>query len=236
MKMQSVESIIDRRAHRIDEALCHHLPDFDPADLEVVRHSFRAATPHRLQQTWLSQPQIHFAPATVRTGWRNDSLLVFAELSDVDIFNAAATHNERTWELGDTFEIFLKPSRQDAYVELHVTPNNHRLQLRYASAGVAARVRRTGSFDEALLPHEAFYSLTWIDDRQGRWSVYAEIPSLMVCDSKNCLENAQWRFSFGRYDYTRGNREPVISSSSPHTKPDFHRPDEWGAMTFKRNT
>jgi hypothetical protein len=42
----------------------------------------------------------------------------------------------------------------------------------------------------------------------------------------------KWRFSFSRYDYIRGRREPMISSTSPHARPGFHRREEWGTLIF----
>ena len=69
---------------------------------------------------------------------------------------------------------------------------------------------------------------------KGRqWNVFAEIPVWVVCGPNACIGNGQWRFSFGRYDYTRGAAEPCISSTSPHAEPDFHRRHEWGVLTFK---
>src|SRR5204863_1077141 len=106
-------------------------PPFDESNLEMVRRAFRSVTPCLFQQAWLEAEETGFLPATVRVGWRENSLLVFAELTDADVFNGATKLNERTWELGDVFEMFLRSSNGQSYVEFHVTPNNQRLQLRY---------------------------------------------------------------------------------------------------------
>jgi hypothetical protein len=165
-------------------------------------------------------------------GWRGDSLLVLAEFSDTDIFTNATKDNERFWELGDTFEIFLRPEGQVAYVEFHVTPNNHRLQLRFGRPEVLEHVRQSGSVSSVLVHPPAFSSTTWIQPELQRWIVFAEIPARSVCDHSGSLANSQWHFSFGRYDCTRGRKEPVISSTSAHREPSFHRQHEWGLMQF----
>jgi hypothetical protein len=67
---------------------------------------------------------------------------------------------------------------------------------------------------------------------QGQWHVYAEIPAILVCGAAKLPADKPWRFSFSRYDYTQGRPEPVISSSSPHAQPDFHRREEWGTLSF----
>jgi hypothetical protein len=92
-----------------------------------------------------------------------------------------------------------------------------------------------GMLEDFFVRDEALHSMTWIESRMCQWYVYAEIPALAVCGSNESIENTQWRFSFGRYDYTRGVAEPIISSTSPHAKPDFHRHHEWGMMTFKNS-
>lgn len=230
--MQSVETIITKGQCAPPEILCAPLPFFDSTDLESVRRAFQGAASCPLQQTWLDEEEIGFSPGTVRTGWRGDSLLIFAELTDIDIFNDATKLNQRVWELGDAFEIFLRAEKKENYVELHVTPNNQRLQLHYPDGTSAEKVRKNGGLEIFLIWDEAFHSKTWVED--GMWLVYAEIPASLVCNPNEPIENTRWRFSFGRYDYARGVEEPVVSSSSRHAKPDFHRQHEWGVMTFKK--
>lgn len=184
-------------------------------------------------QAWQEKLSERFVPAMVRAGWRHNSLLVYAELTDVDIFTRASGLNQRTWELGDAFEIFLRPDGQEAYVEFQVAPNNQRLQLRYANTAALERARKTGSMMEALIPGEAFRSKTWIEDQNSRWHVFAEIPGHVVCGSNDPLAGSLWHFSFSRYDYTQGVAEPVISSTSPHVEVNFHSQKEWGVIHFE---
>jgi hypothetical protein len=213
---------------------CHRLPAFPADDLVAIRRAFRQATPLPLRQMWLSKPDPHFAPAAVRAGWRGSSLLVFAELTDADVFTLAKLPNERLWELGDSFEIFLRPVEQQAYVEFQVAPNNQRLQLRFASPAAVEHARKTGSLDGALMRHDAFTSRTWVRPKTGRWFAFVKIPAKSVGESAGPLPGSKWFFSFSRYDHTRGRNQPVISSTSPHTKPDFHRQREWGTMRFQK--
>ena len=231
--MRNAESYVSELAGWQAEIRCEPLPVFDRTDLKSVRQAFQSAVPFPFQQAWLSETEAGFSPGVVRLGWRGCSLLVFAELTDLDIFNSATKLNQLTWELGDVFEIFLKSAEKDSYVEFQVTPQNQRLQLHYPDASTAERARKQARLDDVFVRHEAFYSKTWVEAKLNRWLVYAEISAKMVSGSNEPIENAQWRFSFGRYDYTRGVSEPVISSTSPHATPDFHRQHEWGLITFK---
>ena len=211
---------------------CLPLAAFDKINLDEVRAAFAAATPCAMGQSWRAAVEPGFAPGQVRIGWREDALLVFAELTDQDIFSRATATNQRMWELGDTFEIFLRPDSQSEYVEFHVTPNNHRLQLRFASTEALRRARTANGFDEFLLLGNVFDSVTWLQPEKQKWFVYAAIPAGAVCGQARLNAGSCWHFSFSRYDYTRGDGEPVISSTSPHAVADFHRQQEWGEITF----
>jgi hypothetical protein len=208
------------------------LPDFDASNLDAVRTAFAAATPCALGQAWRAEAEPGFAPGQVRAGWRRDALLLFAELSDHDIFTHATALNQRMWELGDTFEVFLRPANRPEYVEFHVTPNNQRLQLRIPSIEALRRAQAANVFDEFLLPGNVFRSVTRVRPDRQKWFVYAVIPAIAVCGQDRVNAGSRWLFSFSRYDYTRGGGEPVISSTSPHAAPDFHRQQEWGALNF----
>lgn len=165
-------------------------------------------------------------------GWRDNSLLIFAELMDIDIFNSAIRPNQRLWELGDVFEVFLRPVNIESYAEFQIAPDNQRLQLRFPNDRVVERLRNTNRFEDAMVADQMFHSMTWTEAHLCRWYVHVEIQASAVYGHDECMENAQWRFSFGRHDYTRGSDEPVVSSTSPHARPDFHRQSEWGTVTF----
>ncbi len=231
--MHNADSLTTARALLAPEIVCEPAPEFDRTTLESVRHAFQIVEPISFRQSWRAEEEAAFCPATVRVRWRERSLLVFAELRDADAFNNATKPNQRTWELCDTFEMFLRPEGGAGYTELHVTPNNQRLQLHYPRGIAPELALQAGRFEEFLLPEDSFDSATWVDAKNSRWSVYAEIPALTICEAEAPLENSQWRFSFCRYDYTRGVRDPVISSTSPHAQPDFHRQHDWGRLTFK---
>lgn len=211
---------------------CLPLPAFDADKLEAVRSAFAPTEQCRLAQAWQATPDAEFTPGVVHVGWRGQSLQVFAGLDDADIFSKATGPNQRMWELGDVFEIFLSPENAEGYVELHVTPDNWRLQLRYPDATTVQTARAANQFEHLHLPDGTFISRVWKQPESCRWFVHAEIPASIVCGGGPSLPETRWRFSFSRYDYLRGRSEPMISSTSPHARPDFHRREEWGVLHF----
>ncbi len=71
-----------------------------------------------------------------------------------------------------------------------------------------------------------------VEPGEGPWTVQVSIPLDMVCEQGKVRTGDRWKFSFSRYDYTRGTATPVLSSSSPHAELSFHRQQEWGTLVF----
>jgi hypothetical protein len=187
-----------------------------------------------MQQAWRQEPEPGFCPAVVRCGWNENNLLVHAVLEDVDIFNPVDTFNAPAYRFGDVFEIFLRPSGQEAYYEFHVNPRNQRYQVRIPSADAAAS-QLAGSD----LPSDWFVNAWQIDSRvivdsdAKQWRVVVAIPLARVAEFKIPVMGDTWRVSFSRYDYTQDKPLPVLSSTSHHPVPRFHRQQEWIELEFR---
>ena|SRR5579863_10182916 len=210
---------------------CPRTPAFDASNLDSVAQALGGPHGISLTQSWLDKPEANFTSATVWTGWRDDEFFVFAKMDDADIFSRATQANQRLWELGDSLEIFLKPDGQEAYSELQVSPNNQQLQLRYEHAAALDWAKSNNSIEKAVR-NIAFKSSTWVHPETQLWFALAQIPVSAVRDQSRTLPGSEWQVSFCRYDYTHGRSEPVISSTSNFTKPDFHRTSEWRTMKF----
>ncbi|MDD2709513.1 MAG: carbohydrate-binding family 9-like protein [Verrucomicrobiae bacterium] len=214
---------------------CHPLPSFDNSRLESIQQAFASAQVCRMQQAWQPQPDSDLNIAEVRAGWQGDSLLVHATLPDRDIYNNTTDLNQETWRLGDVFEIFLRPKPQQSYMEMHVTPHNHRLQLRFPEPVANLGVGKTRPLSDFFLTGpEVMESRTWIFPDQQVWHVYAEIPSHTACEQPCPLPGTEWFFSFSRYDYIHGREKPIYSSTSPHAVLNYHRQEEWGTLRFEQ--
>lgn len=213
------------------ELWCPELSAFDESDLVAVRQVFQGVKPCQLLQAWQSDVSPGFAPGTVQVGWWDGCLLVFAELTDADIFSHATEPNQRLWELGDAFEIYLRPANEPTYVQFDIAPNNQRLQLRIPSVAALRQAQTTSEFAELVLPGNMIRSQVWLAPEEGKWFVFAAISAKAAFGSAS-VGGGRWHFSFSRYDHTRGQLEPVISSIAPHARADFHRQQEWGVIHF----
>jgi hypothetical protein len=207
---------------------CRPLPEFDVEDWSAVAAAFANAASCEFAQSWRGSLQREFQPGTVRVGWREQALWVLAEMRDLDIYNNATQLNDITYALGDVFEMFLQCGRQKHYFELHITPENQRLQIRFES-----EPRKLKDKDLPVIEQrDLFFSRTGVWPDEQRWQVLAGVPAAVV-EGEDCFSPGNsWRFSFGRYDYTRGCKQPVLSSTSALTAPDFHCRAEWGTLLF----
>jgi hypothetical protein len=81
-----------------------------------------------------------FQNGSARIRWHETALRYEGVFIGAGARNSARTLNERTWELGDVAEVFVDSADGSAYLEVHLTPENHRLQLLWPPDGLA-RVR-----------------------------------------------------------------------------------------------
>ncbi len=214
---------------------CPYLNLPDAADWSTIAVAFNGRPSLPLRQAWLAAPEPDFSPGKVWLGWRDDVLLVYAVLEDRDIYNDEREFNVPSFLRGDVFEIFLRPVGQEAYYEFHISPHNQKLQVRWPSAAAVCAFRQDPGENLAGLEQYKVWqpeiqARTSIE--RSRWRVFAEIPMPLVGASGRGRAAVRWKVSFSRYDYSRNRTEPVLSSTSPHTKCDFHRQDEWGELTF----
>lgn len=182
-------------------------------------------------QSWLPQLQPGFRPCDVRCGWTDDGLVVCAELEDQDVFNPVTKFNEYFYSFGDVFEIFIRSPDREEYVELHVNPNNTQFQLRIPSMKAFYAARGDAGLSDAwFIQEKAFESK--VELTPSGWRVHAQIPFSLIKGQEPIQPGEEWLVSFCRYDYTRGQAKPVLSSASPHSKPDYHNQNEWLRMKF----
>ena len=206
----------------------HPVIHFEEKNWEKIASAFADATPCEFSQAWRKKLHSHFSPAVVRAAWTPESFWVYAELTDVDIYNEARVLNEDTYQLGDTLEVFVRLPDRREYYEMHVSPDNQHLHLFYPRGKFPVPKEDCEVNDPDL-----FRSRVLLEPENQRWRVLAEFP---IDKLRGDVISAgdEWKFSFGRYDYTRGEAHPVLSSTSPHHRPNFHDVKEWRTMRFEK--
>jgi lysophospholipase L1-like esterase len=197
-------------------------PITPPAPDEIAWHW------HRLEQSWL---QVRCCMG-LNSGWAGISWspnalhfqMVFFGLGQK---NRAARLNERTWELGSVAEVFLQADGTGDYLEIHLTPENHRLQLCWTSDGLARVRQRTAKLEDYMVPNPNWV-LSAAKCEEESWSGVITVPAaslgLPEFHVGQILRAAVCRYHYG----TSG--EPQLSTTAPLPSPAFHQPAHWNVI------
>lgn len=207
------------------------LAAFDFSDWNAVSTAFEDAPTLSLGQAWLPRKEENFRPGTVHLGWNAGGLLVLARLTDDRLFTRAAADNQLLYTLGDVFELFLQESTRDNYVEFHIAPSGHRLQLAFPKGDTIRTMRATGTKLTDLMRAEPQFDFMQRPMDSG-WEIVARIPGSALGMDRPLAEGSTVLASFSRYDYTDADTPPVLSSSSAHAEANFHRRQEWTPLTL----
>ncbi len=170
------------------------------------------------RQAWLPTPDPLLNPTSVRLERKGDTLFLEARLTDPDIHDPNAKFNDEAYQSGDVFELFIKGEGDEHYHEIHLTPGNVLLQLRFNT-----NATRPFDVEAAKLPEPI---LTTSAERfDGGWIARFELPLGNISEQRPLP--TRWKVGCGRYDYQVGRAEPILSNTAPLTILDFHRHGEW---------
>lgn len=184
-----------------------------------------------LHQHWAPPAmRARIQPGWARVCWSPEALvydLVFAGLS---FHNSARGFNERTWELGDVAEIFVEALDFDFYNEIHVTPENHRLQLRLPPQGIADVRAGARRLEEFFISDP-----DWVRSEVRRLpeslQVRVVVPAA-VLGLDHFGPEARLRTAVCRYDCPAPGAAPQLSSTAPLSAPSFHQRPEWTRLAL----
>ena len=212
---------------------CHHFAA-DGGSLEKFLQSRPLLA---LKQHWRKSPEADLDSGFVSAAWDKEYLYIRATLSDRDIFNSLVGFNLPFYQKGDIFEILIRSRDSEAYFEFQITPQNQVLQLLFPCGSSLSDFKDSGADMDQLI--ETFKVSQRIVETQAEvnqakniWTVLVKIPAQALASDSQLWPDDSLRVSFCRYDYTRGKADPVLSSTSDHSIRNFHRQEEWRAMTL----
>ena len=185
-----------------------------------------------LKQSWLAEPSEDFLPGVALLYASSEGLDIIVTLMDKTIFSEATGFNQKTWELGDVVELFAGIPGFPAYWEIHVTPNDHRLQLQWTAADFDSVRKSERQIEEFHITEPDFItSSVSIDEDSHRWSTHIFLPwkSIGIASNPSSLT---FEIAICRYDASPGKKEATLSSTANLTKPSYHRRHEWTTLTL----
>jgi hypothetical protein len=166
--------------------------------------------------------------------WDDEYLYFTAEMEDYDLYADVTERNGMTW-LNDVFELFFKPTaNKPAYYEFQVNAANTPMELFLPSRGAGGYKRFAATsklgLESAVKRRGTLNNHT---DKDGGWTVEGRIPwTGFTATGGKPLPGAKWKFALCRYDYSAYLEYPELTSSAPLSRPDFHRYEDYGELTF----
>jgi hypothetical protein len=196
-------------------------PGVSPADL--------GSHWHQLGQHWRPAPEAGLNPGWARIRWNDSGLLYEAVFLQRKPGNRARRLNERTWELGDLCEFFLQETTTGRYLELHVTPENQRLQLVWPPGGLDRFRTGTAPLEDFLVPDSG-----WVESAAtvaaDHWTARAFVPYSCL-GLGHTARLPVLRTAVCRYDRSLGPE--LLSSTARLTEPNYHRHQEWSELRLR---
>lgn len=201
---------------------------FPPAEW-VARPVGQPAVSIPLKQSW-SLRSVSFQPATASVSWTPRALHYDIVCHAPAPRNLAGRLNAATWELGDVVEIFLRRRGEPEYLEIHVTPENQRLQLAWLPGEIARLRSGSSAMAEFLIDDPR-----WVNSESllagGRWTIHVALPArCLQLSAFSCSQ--EFDTAVCRYD-CEGDNGSQCSSTADLPELDFHHPEHWHRLILR---
>jgi hypothetical protein len=183
-----------------------------------------------LGQAWRAAPEPGFNRGWGRIRWNELGLYFETCFLQRMPANLATGLNQRTWEMGDIAEFFLQETATGRYLELHVTPENQRLQLVWPLGGLN-RFRTGAARLEDFLVTDPHWVRSAAQVQPDHWTASAHVPFACL-GLKGSEPLPVLRAAVCRYDRSLGPE--LLSSTARLTKPNYHRHSEWAELRLTR--
>ncbi|HSI84463.1 MAG: hypothetical protein ACAI35_20520 [Candidatus Methylacidiphilales bacterium] len=187
-----------------------------------------------LGQAWLESPEETFAPGKAWFAITPADVIVGVEFTDKDIFNPATRLNELGFLTGDVMELFWKPSSGEAYYEIHVSPMGQILQLKFPGPQPTGKPKPgvpKVPVEQRIKPFmitEPLFAIRLLRvNPDESWGCVVAVPKILMRGASKGFRGEDVTVSVSRYDYTRPEPVPTVSSTSQHMAKSFHRSSEW---------
>ena len=195
--------------------------------MTIPKHTKEFSRPWRMRQAWLPKEETKFLAGTVSMAWEPAAFWCKAILPDREIFSSSTGDGQHLWELGDVFEIFIRRDQSPAYLELHVSPNGHRLHLRWTAKAMQRVRERSATVQDFARDPRAFDAKVVRLPGKSGWAVSVRLPAGIFPEGEPFHAGELLFVSFSRYDADKEGKNAVLSSTSAHKELSFHRLKEW---------
>ncbi|MEN8127285.1 MAG: carbohydrate-binding family 9-like protein [Planctomycetota bacterium] len=170
----------------------------------------------------------------VRLAWDDRYFYVGIQCEDSDLVAEGKKDELRHFELGDLFELFLKPDNQSWYWELYVTPRGKKTSFFFPGCG---RFGLPGCMDYQSGMKVAAQCQGTLDnwrDKDTGWTAEMAVPIKDLTAEGDAFGPGQkWRILVARYNYSRyfdAPRGPEYSMTPKLSQTNFHLLPEYAYL------
>lgn len=193
-----------------------------PLVVDGVREAFLEDGPSLTTVTPISHE-----PTPTR-GWilaTDTHLHVFMEAEDRDLRAERTERDSGVWR-DDVMEVFLQPEPGGGHFNFEINP----LGTIFDGHTGAPPPQFNPDVEIGITVHG---TLNDPADRDEGWNLEVAIPFDAI---GRPAPGDVWRFHLARYDWSihAPDGEKQLSSTAPLTVVDFHRPEQWGELVFRR--
>lgn len=164
--------------------------------------------------------------ATVRFGWDDSGLYIFAELVDSSLIALNREDEQLHFETGDVFELFLKPLNDTYYWEMYAIPSGNKTTLFFP------RDRSGMELDNFLRGHDFHGLEVSVEETSTGWNAQLFIPKeQLTALGATWGSGAKWTVFCGRYNYASEELvDPEFSMAPALSKTNYHLTDEYAHL------
>lgn len=197
------------------------------ANLAELSPQIISASWQPLQQAWRAAgAESGFQPGWARISWESHGLWLESIFMGKAPGNRARQLNEYTWELGDICEFFLQIDGGTEYLELHVTPENQRLQLAWPVIGQPLQAVRAGTLPlEKFMIPQGDWVKSAVHIAADFWATRTFMPAARL-GLEQLRAGQSLRGAACRYDCT-STQPYVLSSTAYFQVPEYHAREAW---------
>jgi uncharacterized repeat protein (TIGR03806 family) len=166
--------------------------------------------------------------------WDREYIYFFAEMQDQDLFADITKHNGEIWN-NDVFELFFKPADdKPGYFEFEVNAANATLDQFFIKREASGFGKLNDRFPFDLKTAVKLRgTLNKRDDKDEGWSVEGRIRWRDFAPAGGRPNPGEiWKFALCRYDYTKDQKDPELSSTAPLTQARFHKYEDYAPLKF----
>jgi hypothetical protein len=166
--------------------------------------------------------------ASVRFGWSESGLHVFAELEDSFIVAQNTCDEQLHYEYGDVFELFVKPLAQPYKWEMYATPLGNKSTLFFPN------------WPTALTPCECMNNHRFrglevsVDETSMGWNAHMFVPATQLTAlGAGWGDDTKWTVFCGRYNYNSEDlADPEFSMAPALSTTNYHLTDEYARLSL----